>query len=500
MKRPSHRSPERDRNRASSSHASDQRRPRRRPESDAENDQSEKDGAKKKYDNRGSFRGPLKAEPKPAGPAEPDGLAARRAAIDVVTMVEGEHTLDDALGFCHSFVDLEGSDRAFARALIAVMLRRRGSIDEAIGQYLSRPFPKRSRKAMHILRCAAAQSLFLDMPAHAAVSTAVELAKAYRETEGLAGVINAIARKVATNGQSIVAKLPSRVDTASWLWRSWERSYGPAAANAFAKVHRLQPPIDLSFKPDEDLDKWAERIGADRVGAGSLRLRGEPTITHLPGFAQGAWWVQDAAAALPAKLFGDVKGLVAYDLCAAPGGKTMQLAAAGAKTTAVDQSSARLKRLTANLERTHLKADVVQSDVLQFRPAGKADVILLDAPCTATGTIRRHPDVMWSKTQDQVDALKDIQSAMIDHAVSLLKPGGVLVYCVCSLQPEEAERQAEAALARHANLSLAPVSPEELGELSEAATKSGTVRTTPAMLADKGGVDGFFAARFKLAS
>ncbi|MEO0399268.1 MAG: transcription antitermination factor NusB [Pseudomonadota bacterium] len=445
-------------------------------------------------------RGPKDRRPPRKPEPEPEGLAARRAAVDLVQMVENDHTLDDALDFCKSFSALEGSDRSFARALAANMLRRRGTIDAVLDGYLDRPFPKRARRTMHILRCAAAQSLFLETPPHAAVSTAVALAKQYQETQGFAGVVNAVARRVSEQGAAALKDMPARIDTPAWMWRAWERHYGPSVARALAAAHQIQAPIDLSLKDPQAAAVWAAKLDGAVVAGTSVRLPGSVVVPRLAGYDTGDWWVQDAAAALPARLLGDVEGKSVFDLCAAPGGKTLQLAAAGGAVTAVDQSGPRLRRLSDNLERTGLTASVVESDVRTFTPDAPADAILLDAPCSATGTIRRHPDVLWTKTEEQTVALAKIQAELIDKAIALLKPGGTLVYCVCSLQPEEGERQAAAAASRP-DLDVKPVTSEELTTLagpqfSSAATKDGWLRTTPALLKDEGGVDGFFAARF----
>ncbi|MEO1015370.1 MAG: transcription antitermination factor NusB [Pseudomonadota bacterium] len=425
------------------------------------------------------------------------GGPARKAAIDLALLVEDGRSLDEALLVCRAFNDLDGPDRGFARALASTVLRRRGTIDAIIGDYLDRPIAKRARRAMHILRIAAAQLLFLETPPHAAVSTAVDLTRAYKETASLSGVVNAITRKIADAGKSKADALPLRVDTAGWLWRSWERRYGPATTRRIAEAHRARAPIDLTIKDPARLPEFLERTSGRTIGAGSIRLNGEPTISDLPGYANGDWWVQDAAAALPAKLFGDINGQRVLDLCAAPGGKTMQLAAAGANVTAIDQSATRLDRLKANLKRTGLEAEIIEGDVRTYEPATPFDAVLLDAPCTATGTIRRHPDVMWSKTADQLAALSELQAKMIDRAAGFVRPGGALVYCVCSLQPEEGEAQAEAALQRTGKLRPSEIDAGALGDFADAVTGH-TLRTTPAMLRDKGGCDGFFAARFEI--
>ncbi|MEO1252410.1 MAG: RsmB/NOP family class I SAM-dependent RNA methyltransferase [Pseudomonadota bacterium] len=429
---------------------------------------------------------------------EAAGLASRRGALEVIERVRGGESLDDALDRSRAFSALEGPDRGFARALIGETLRRRGSLDHILGAYIDRPLPKRAARIMDILRLAAAQLLLLQTPDHAAVATAVDLAQERRETENYAKLVNAITRKVAKAGPAALEKLPERIDAPGWMWRGWERGFGPVKARAIAEAHRRQPGLDLTLRDPRDAPGRAERLGAELLLGASLRLVNPPAdIKGLDGFAEGAWWVQDAAAALPARLLCDVGGKRVFDLCAAPGGKTMQLAAAGARVAAVDISPPRLEILKENLARTGLAAELIEADILNWSPNEKADAVLLDAPCTATGTLRRHPDLAWLKTEDDLAALSKLQARMIDHAKTFVKPGGVLLYCVCSLQPEEGERQAQAALKRNADLSRLPITAEEAARLPEGAvTRDGDLRTLPSMLADKGGMDGFFAARF----
>ncbi len=431
-----------------------------------------------------------------APPPAMAGLEARRGALEVLERVRGGEALDQALARSRSFALLEGADRGFARAMASAALRRRGGIDHLIGAYIDRPLPKKAARVMDILRLASAQLLVLGTPDHAAVSTAVALAGERRETAHYAKLINAVARKIAKGGSAALDKLPARSDTPGWMWRGWERNFGPARARALALAHHEEAPLDITVKDPAQKDAWSDRLQAEQLPNGTLRRAPVSDVRALDGFKEGAWWVQDAAAALPVRLLGDVRGKRVIDLCAAPGGKTMQLAAAGAEVTAVDISAPRLERLRENLDRTGLKAALIEADMLKWTPKEKADAVLLDAPCTATGTIRRHPDLPWLKSEDDLKALVPLQARMIDRALSFLKPGGVLIYCVCSLQPEEGEAQAKSALARHNALVRRAIAPEEIGGIDGAINRDGDMRTLPSMLGDKGGMDGFFAARF----
>ncbi|GJL94053.1 MAG: MFS transporter [Hyphococcus sp.] len=428
------------------------------------------------------------------------GLDSRRAALDLLARIRRGFLLDEALSACISFDELEGPDRSFAYALTVTVLRRRGTIDHLLGAYIDRPLPKKLARVMDILRLAAAQTLFLGTPDHAAVSTAVTLAGDRKEIAGYAKLINAVARKVAKAGTAALEKVPARADTPAWMWRSWERNYGPQGTRAIAEAHRQEPPLDLTLKNPADATLWADRLQAETLPTGSLRLRNISDVKKLDGFGDGVWWVQDTAASLPTRLLGDVSGKKVFDLCAAPGGKTLQLAAAGAEVISVDISDPRLQRVRENLGRTGLTAAIVTEDVLRWSPDEKADAILLDAPCSATGTIRRHPDIPWVKHETDIAALTSLQARMIDHALSLLKPGGTLIYCVCSLQAAEGEKQAQAALKRHDKLTRKAVTADEISGFGEAINRHGDLRTLPSMLAEKGGMDGFYAARFILAA
>jgi len=447
-------------------------------------------------------------------PDEPKGIASRRAALELLALVRDGHSLDDALSKCRTYQALDGldreradardftlADRGFARTLATLVLRRRGTIDHLIGPYLDRPLPPRAIRVMDILRTAAVQSLFLETPPHAAVSLATALAKERRETAGYAGLVNAIARKIAAKGPDKIDALPARIDTPAWLWRSWERAYGPMVARKIALAHRKPAPLDLRFKSIAARDGFAATLGLS-VPDGLqtlpvMRLDEPPSkVSALPGYTAGDWWVQDLGAGLPVALMGDVAGRRVLDLCAAPGGKTLQLAAAGAEVTAVDKSEGRMERVTENLARTGLTATTVIADAFDFRPDTPFDAVLLDAPCSATGTIRRHPDLPWAKSENDVETLARLQTRLIRAAERLVKPGGQLVYCTCSIQPDEGEDRVREALAGESVWARNPISADAMPPgLEGAITREGDVRLLPHQLGVLGGLDGFFIAR-----
>lgn len=416
------------------------------------------------------------------------------ACVLVHEVLRKKQPLDELLQRDAAFNGLEKRDRAFAHALVATTLRRQGQIDAVLAQCLDK---KQALKAtVHdVLRLGATQLLFLETPAHAAVDTSVELACAYESAKHFKGLVNAVMRRLAREGAGLLeAQDAARLNTPDWLWLSWRQAYGTARARQIALAHLNQAPMDVTVRAEPAL--WAERLGARLLPTGSLRLETPTTPLSLAGFEEGAWWVQDVAAALPVALLGAVKGKRVFDLCAAPGGKTMQLAARGAHVTAVDRSAPRLERLKENLQRTGFCADIVHSDALAFTPCEKADVVLLDAPCTATGTIRRHPDVQRLKTPDDVLRMAALQEKLLDHAaVHLVAPSGTLLYSVCSLQPEEAENQILRFLARRPEFSRKPFAPEDFPGLQEALTEQGDGRLLPYHGAAFGGVDGFYMAR-----
>ena len=401
----------------------------------------------------------------------------RLFALQLLRAVIDQHrSLDDALDRLSG----EPRDRAAAHRLAATVLRRAGTLDAVLEPHLKRAPPDAVRL---ILRLGAAQLLLLDTPAHAAVSTSVALAQA-QKLAPFAGLVNAVLRRVAEAGPAAMADLDSpRLDTPQWLWASWG-----ADARAVALAHQQEAPLDVTLKPG------ATVAGGVVLPGGSVRLPAGTRVTDLPGLAAGDFWVQDAAAAFPARLLAARPGELVADLCAAPGGKAAQLAAAGARVLAVDSSEKRLPRLRENLARLGLAAETVQADALTWVPQAALDAVLLDAPCSATGTIRRHPDLPHIKRAADLPALTAGQDALLKAAAGMLRPGGRLVYAVCSLQPEEGAQRAAAA--GRFGLAPAPFSAAELADLPEALTADGHFRSLPSMWAAQGGMDGFFCARF----
>ncbi len=397
---------------------------------------------------------------------------------------------DAALAGHRHFTTLSPRDRAFARLLIVTVLRRLGEIDARLDRLLRHPLPEKAGRAQNVLRLGAAQLAFLGTPPHAAVDTAVRLLE--KGFPHLKGVANAVLRKISPDP---AADPPAGINTPAWLWESWVDAYGAATAAAIAAAHLTEPPLDISVAGDAEA--WAERLEAELLPTGSLRRAAGGNPALLPGFDDGAWWVQDAAATLPATLFGDVAGKPVIDLCAAPGGKTAQLAAAGASVTAVDRSRQRLKRLEENLQRLSLAAGVVEADAVVWRPPTPAAAVLLDAPCTATGTIRRHPDIAHLKTSDDVARLSALQDRLLRAAVSMTAPGGRIVYATCSLQPEEGPDRIKAVLDDDTPVALDPIAESEAPGLDAAIRPDGTLRTLPCHWSQRGGLDGFFIARLR---
>ncbi|SFV38077.1 RsmB/NOP family class I SAM-dependent RNA methyltransferase [Hyphomicrobium facile] len=440
---------------------------------------------------------PKTAAARPPSPAA-DGLKTRDAAVSALFSVLIEHKpFDDVFARASATRDLAPRDRAFARLIATSALRNRGALQAVLRTYIAKPLPEHIGRLDEILLAAAAQLLLLQTPPHAAISLAVDQCHADTNGKRFANLVNAVLRRLSESGPGRLASLDNVALTfPEWLLARWSAAYGPAEARQIARASLVEPALDITVKSDPEM--WAERIGAVVLPTGSIRCAQAGRVEELPGYDEGAWWVQDAAAALPVKLFGDVAGLSVLDLCAAPGGKTAQLAALGANVTAVDKSAGRLSRLGENLARLGLSANTVVGDALTFTSETKFDAILLDSPCTSTGTIRRHPDILYLKRPEDVPALAALQAKLIDHAAGLLKPGGMLVYCTCSLEPEEGEKQIDAFLARHADFARRPITLDEATIPLSWRTSAGDLRTLPSHFADMPeglrGLDGFFAA------
>jgi 16S rRNA (cytosine967-C5)-methyltransferase len=438
-------------------------------------------------------------------PSEVPGLAARRIAADILDgVLHKRRTLDDQLEGADPHPGLKtlaDRDRALMRRLVATILRRLGTLGHVLSRLLDRGIPTDAPRAQSALLIGAAQILWMDVPDHAAVDLSVRLVQSDRRAAKYAGLVNAVLRRCAREGQPLIDEVKSEtLDVPPWLLARWIAHYGETVAREIALAIACEPSLDITVK--SDAEQWANRLHGETLPTGTVRTLLQGPVTMLPGFAEGQWWVQDAAAALPARLFGDLTGKTVADLCAAPGGKTAQLVLAGAEVTAVDRSPGRMVRLRDNFARLSLQAESVVADAAEWDgdKGGKAfDGILVDAPCASTGTIRRHPDVAWLRQEDDITAMTGVQKRLLQKAVALLKPGGTLVYCTCSLEPEEGEQQVAALLAGDATMSRAPIATSEVAGLGEIINGDGDLRTLPSHLphADPrlGGLDGFYAAR-----
>jgi 16S rRNA (cytosine967-C5)-methyltransferase len=419
---------------------------------------------------------------------------ARSVAIDLIgAVLRRKRPLDDAIEENAEMAALPARDRAFARLLVAMVLRRLGQIDALIAHCLNTPLPPRAAPVHDMLRLGIAQLLFLRTPPHAAVATSVDLAEV-RGFVSHKGLVNAVLRRLSQEGAALAAEQDAaRLNTPNWLWRAWSEAYGEVTTRQIALAHLKEAPLDLTVRGD--VEHWCRALEAVLLPTGTVRRSAGGAITSLPGYSEGAWWVQDAAAALPARLLPNIAGQRVIDLCAAPGGKTAQLAAAGARVTAIDRSPRRVERLHANLARLSLNAECLVADAAVWRPPEPARYVLLDAPCTATGAIRRHPDVPHLKTGDDVARLAAVQERLLAAAAEMLAPGGMLVFCVCSLEPQEGVNHVTRLLARGVPLERRPIDPAEIGGLAECVTPDGDLRTLPCHLAALDGLDGFYAAR-----
>lgn len=433
---------------------------------------------------------------------EADILSARLCALDILDKVLNKRQiLDQTLEVNEGFLKLGGRDRSFVRMLVSTTLRRLGQIDDLIARAQERPDSLKSTALRNILRLGVCQIFFTEVPDHAAVDTSVRLAS-HIGMERQKAFVNGLLRNLIRSGKEVIGKQDApRLNAPEWLLKIWIADYGMREAAQIAQANMNEAPLDITVKGSEavTLAEWREKLDAKQLATGSLRLREGGNVRDLAGFDKGEWWVQDAASALPARLFGPIKDQDVLDICAAPGGKTMQLAAQGARVTAIDRSAQRLKRLEENMKRMGLQdhVSVIAADAVVWSPEDGRLLqrILLDAPCSATGTIRRHPDLPHLKTPRDLDGLTAIQNRLLEQAGKLLDVGGILIYCTCSLQKDEGERQINAFLARYGHFRRVPIAPEEVGGYAELISEDGDLRCLPHHLEAEGGVDGFYAAR-----
>lgn len=431
--------------------------------------------------------------------SHPEMLQARMVALGLLDQVlTRKIPLDQTLDGSAELAALSGRDRAFVRMMVATTLRRLGQIDDLISRASERATMPQPPALHHLLRMGVAQLVFMNVPDHAAVNTAVQLAENY----GMArqkGFVNAILRRIIRDGRAwFDAQDETRLNIPEWLLKNWVEDYGLTGTAEIGEANLAEAPLDISVKDKTQLEHRAEALDAMILPTGSLRRNAGGNVQDLPGFSDGMWWVQDASAAIPARLFGDLDGKTVIDLCAAPGGKTAQLAAMGAHVIALDRSAKRLQRLEENMRRLRLDSHVqmIAADASVWAPRDKVDAVLLDAPCTATGTIRRHPDVMVLKGPQDQKNLADLQRRMLENAVNIVAPGGTLIYCTCSLQKEEGEGQIDAFLKRDPGLfTRNPITAAEIGGLDDSITAQGDVRIVPNHMAALGGMDGFFVSR-----
>ncbi len=425
-------------------------------------------------------------------------MAARKVCLGLLEHVlVQKQALDQALERDEGFKSLPTRDRAFCRMLVSTTLRRLGQIDDLIAKAEEKPAPK-NPVLENILRMGVTQIMFMDVPDHAAVDTSVRLVDA-AEMDKQKGFVNGLLRTIARVGKEWAGRQDeARLNTPEWLLKIWIEDYELRTAANIARANLSEAPLDITIKDESSRNYWSSAFKATELGAGSLRCRGVSGAVHeMQGFDDGMWWVQDAAAAFSARLSGDSSGHTVLDLCAAPGGKTMQLAAQGAHVIAVDRSAQRLKRLEENLHRMRLEehVEIIAADAAAWQPQEPFKYILLDAPCSATGTIRRHPDVAHLKTQRDVERLVHVQAAILENAYNMLEPGGTLIYCTCSLQKSEGEHQIQRLFENHEDAYKIPVTAEEIGGMDEPVTDYGDLRILPYHMAALGGMDGFFISR-----
>lgn len=435
-------------------------------------------------------------------PQSGEMIQARRCALHLLQAIfVKRHNLDQVFDESKEFSALNLRDRAFVKMMVTTTIRRLGQIDDLIRRSLSRPGQSINPPILeYILRLGVAQLVFMHVPDHAAVNTSVQLV----ELEGhgrMKGFANAVLRRIGSDGKEWTTKQDiARLNTPDWLLKIWIDDFGLRSAIDISMANVVEPPLDVTLKNNESVANWAETLQAKVLPTGSLRLTQHKLVQDLPGYEDGMWWVQDAAAAIPARLFGNIEGQTVYDLCAAPGGKTSQLASMGANVISIDRSAKRLLRLQENMRRLRLDQNVKTevADAAVWRAREPANFILLDAPCSATGTIRRNPDVPWMKSQADMNSLVDLQAKLLENAINMLAPGGTLVYCTCSLQKAEGENQIEKVLNAHSGrIERVPVATSEVGGLGDIVTSNGDLRIFPSHLGALGGMDGFFVSRLR---
>ena len=428
----------------------------------------------------------------PASRPDNSSLTSRRlAAFAVKTVMETGQPLEHVLAGQPDYRTLESRDKAFTRLIVATTFRRMGQIDAALKPFIRQKPPKLVYAA---LQTGAAQIIYLGTPAHAAVGETVAMLKSRGSSKGFAGLANAVLRRVVEQGTNLAGAQPPKINIPGWIRGDWERNFGRNAGRKLAAQLVKDPILDLTVK--SGAAGWAQKLGGSVMGEQTVRLDKIGDVTALEGFKAGEWWAQDLAASLPVQLLGDISGLRVLDLCAAPGGKTLQLASKGARVTALDKSEVRLERMAENLARTKLQADIICADALDWTPnQGDFDVVLLDAPCSATGTFRRHPDVLYNRTPKDVANLVRLQDKLLPKAASLVRAGGTLLYATCSLQSDEGSPRIDKFLQSMPDFRLNPLLAVPSLELPDDAFREGFLRSIPYYHDDKGGMDGFFIAR-----
>ncbi|PCI02799.1 MAG: MFS transporter [Hyphomicrobiales bacterium] len=431
------------------------------------------------------------------------GLVARKVATQILTrVVDDARNLDALCDEVHglsAYRALIAKDRAMIRAILMIALRRRVQIEAVLKKTMDRKPPKRARWLIHSLHIAITQILFMDIPDSAAVNLGVTAIAEDKRTTRFKNMANAVLRRVANEKEALLQSTANGKIFPDWLAKQIRSDYGKAKLDDISKMLLLESQLDVTTKNNPQ--EWVEKLDGQLLETGTIRISNKTPVSQLEGFSEGAWWVQDAAASIPATLLGDVSGKSVLDLCAAPGGKTAQIAARGGNVTALDVSAPRLKRLQENLDRLKLKANLVEADILEWQCPEPFDAALLDAPCSSTGTIRRHPDIMWTKTRDDIDALVKLQYQLILKAKEFVRPGGILVFSNCSLLKSEGENLLAQVMKECDDLKLLPLDKQEFPALSEFINGQGAIRTLPFHLpreeAGDGGLDGFFACRFE---